>query len=120
MEALYVSIAKYSMFEYQMSRIMAPWIQYMHKKFHELLCKEFFQVLIYRDQPKAATTYKDLKLSSSPHRFSEWYEDSKKCRLRIMKHVEARLPSQNVLTVLVVLLDIQYVSVAKKIIYTEI
>ena len=36
-EALSVSVAKYSMFEAQMSRIMAPWIQYMRKKVRELL-----------------------------------------------------------------------------------
>jgi hypothetical protein len=38
-EALSVSVAKFSMFEVQMSRSMAPWIQYIRKKVHELLRK---------------------------------------------------------------------------------
>ena len=56
-EAMYLSAEKYSMFEAQMSCIMYPWIQYMCKKFHELMRKGFVQILIYCEQPKVATTY---------------------------------------------------------------
>ena len=38
-EDLSVSVAKYSMSESQMSRIMSPWIQYMRKKVCEILNK---------------------------------------------------------------------------------
>ena len=38
-EAMYLSVEKYSMFEAQMSCIMCPWIQYMCKKVHELMRK---------------------------------------------------------------------------------
>ena len=57
-EALPVSVVKYTMFDAQMSRIITPWIQYTCKKVHELLHKEIFQSLIYREQPKSVTTYK--------------------------------------------------------------
>ena len=58
-------LQKYSMFEDQISRIMASCIQYMHKTVHELMYKEFFQVLIYRECPKAANTYKEFTLSKN-------------------------------------------------------
>ena len=103
-----------------MSRIMAPWIQYMRKKCIVILCKAFFQVLMYHEQPKAATTYKDFKLYRSYIRFSECSDDSKKCRVRIIRQVEAYLPSQTVLTVLVIFLDIWSAAVSKTIIDTEI
>ena len=91
MEALSVSVARLSMFEAQMSHIMDPWIHYMHEKVHEILHKEFVQVLIYREQPKAATTYKDFKLSRRNLHFSECYDYSKKCRVHIMNQVKACL-----------------------------
>ena len=47
-EALSISVTKFSMFEAQISCIIYPWIKYMRKKFHELIRKEFVQVLIYR------------------------------------------------------------------------
>jgi hypothetical protein len=50
-EALYVSVAKYSVFEAQISRIVVPWIQYMRKKVQVLLLKESVQVLSYQDRP---------------------------------------------------------------------
>ena len=40
LEALSISVAKYSMFEAQMSCIMASWIHYMRKDVHELLRKK--------------------------------------------------------------------------------
>ena len=39
LEALSISVEKYPIFEDQMSRIMAPWIQYMQNQVHELLLK---------------------------------------------------------------------------------
>ena len=99
---------------------MAPWIQYMHKKVHELLRKAFVQVLIYREQTKSATIYKDFNLSTRYHCFSECSEDSKKCRVHLMKQVEARLPSKTVWAVLVAFMDILPAAITKKIIETEI
>ena len=69
-------------------------------------CGGEIQVLIYRDRPKSATIYKYFKLSRRSCRFSECSEDSKKCRVRLMKQVEALLPIKTGLTILVVLLDI--------------
>ena len=92
----------------------------MRKKIHELLRKEFFQVLIYWELPKAGTTYKNLKLSRRSSCSSECYKDSKKCRVSFMKQVEAHLPSQTFLTVFDVFLDIQYAAVSMTTIGTEI
>ena len=38
-EALTVSAAKYSLFQSQLPRILAPWIHYIHEKVHQLLRK---------------------------------------------------------------------------------
>ena len=108
------------MFEAQMSHIMDPWIHYMHEKVHEILHKEFVQVLIYRERPKAATTYKDFKLSRRSYCFSECYDYSKRWRVHLMKQVESHLPSETILTVLYVLLEIWPAEVANTIIDTEI
>jgi hypothetical protein len=53
-----VSISKYSMFEAQLSRVLAPWIQFMWKKVQRLLQKESIQVLSLRDRPRATSGYK--------------------------------------------------------------
>ena len=42
-ETLSVNVVKYSMVESQISRIIAPWIQYMRKKVNEILRKSFVQ-----------------------------------------------------------------------------
>ena len=75
MEDVFVGNEKYSMFEDKMSCIMAPYIQYIYKKVHELLRKECFQVLIYCEQHKAETSDKDLNISRRYGDFSECYED---------------------------------------------
>ena len=64
---------------------MEPCIQYIHKKVYELLRKEFFQVLIYGEITKEATTYNDFELSRRSSRSSECSEDSKKRRVNLMK-----------------------------------
>jgi hypothetical protein len=94
------------MFEAQMSHIMAPWIQYMRKKIQVLLLKESVQILSYQDRPRAATTYKDFKVSPNPRLFTNYSSDSKKCRSGLLKQVEARLPGQTIEIVLVVSLSI--------------
>jgi hypothetical protein len=119
-DLLYVSVSKYSMCVAQMSRIMSPYIQYMHKKFQVLLLKESVQVLSYQDRPRAATAYNDFKVSWTPCLFTNCSGDSKKCRSRLLKHAEARFPGQTIQSVFVVFLDIRSTSVAKTIIDTEI
>ena len=84
----------------------------MRKKVHDLLRKTIVQVLIYHKSPKSSTTYRDFKLSRCYSRFSECSEDSKKYRVSFMRQVESRLPSQTVLSILVVFLDIRSAAVA--------
>jgi hypothetical protein len=119
-EALSVSVAKYSMFEAQMSRIIAPWIQYMRKKVRELLRKDSVQVLSYNDRPRAAITYREFKVKRSPRVFASCSTDSKKCSSRLLKQVDARLPNQTAESVLVVFLDIRSASIVKTIIENDV
>jgi hypothetical protein len=95
-EALYVSVAKYSSCEAQMSHILAPWIHYMRKKVQVPLLKESGQVLSYQYCPRAATTYKDFKAYWIPCLFTNCSGDLKKCRSHRLKLVEAHFLGQTI------------------------
>jgi hypothetical protein len=116
------SLAEYSLFEAQMSRVMAQWIQYMRKKFHALLYKESIRVLPYQERPKSTTSFKQFQAhgAHSSCAVTSCSPQAHKCRARLLKQVEKRLPKQTIESVLVVFLDIRSTSLAKMIINIDI
>jgi hypothetical protein len=62
----------------------------------------------------------DFKFSRTPSIVTACSVDSKKCRSRLLKQAEARLPGQTIESVLFVFLDIRSAAVAKTIIDTKI
>jgi hypothetical protein len=95
-EALYVSVAKYSRYEAQLSHIQATWIHYMRKKVQVPLLKKSVQVLSYQDCPQVATTYKDFKAYWIPCILTNCSGDLNKCRSHRLKLVEAHSPGQTI------------------------
>jgi hypothetical protein len=116
------SLEKYSLFEAQISRVMAPLIQYMRKKMHALLYKESIRVLPYQERPKSTTSFKQFQAHAArtSRVITSCSPKAHTCRARLLKQVEKRLPKQTIESVLVVFLDICSTSLAKMIIDIDI